>query len=138
MAGLHSNDLSLLGRSGEIFRTLAADIVLIHQRQVPPEIQIIIRFANGYGVALLPVSAGGDETTLEMLVLRFHGPKIKDHKLVQYAAVPEINRGDFPEIMELCRQVSGWPQKRTLTLCPGHAASRIEEGDVGKRCSNFF
>ncbi|RJR32637.1 MAG: hypothetical protein C4567_18355 [Deltaproteobacteria bacterium] len=137
MEETNPGDHYLFGRSKEIFRTLAADIVLIHHRQVPAETQIIIRFANGYGAALLPLSTGKDAPILEMLVLRFHGPKINDHKLAQYAAVPEINRGNFREIMELCRQVSLWPQNRTLNLCPGHAAPRNEEGDGGKRCSNY-
>ncbi|MBI4796768.1 MAG: hypothetical protein HY790_13185 [Deltaproteobacteria bacterium] len=137
MEGLNHGSPSLFGKGEEVFRTLAPQIILIHHRQVLAETQLIIRFANGYGVALLPVSPAGDDPILEMLVLRFHGPKINDHKLVQYAPVPEFNRGNFDEIMDLCRQVSLLPPNRTLTLCPGQSAARIKKGAWEKRCSNF-
>jgi hypothetical protein len=137
MEGLNHCSPSLWGRGQEIFRALGPQIVLIHHRQVPEEKQLIIRFANGYGVALSPVSPPEDEPLWEMLVLRFHGPKIKDGKLAQYTPVPEFNRGDFDEIMNLCGQVSLLPQNRTLTLCPGQSETRIKKGELEKRCSNF-
>ena len=137
MEGLHHDSPSLFVRGEEVFRTLAPQIILIHRRQVLAETQLIIRFANGYGVALLPVSLPGDDPILEMLVLRFHGPKINEYKLVQYAPVPEFNRGNLGEIMDLCRQVSLLPQYKTLTLCPGRCAARIKKGEGEKRCSNF-
>ena len=137
MEGLNDVIPCLLGQGEEVFRTLAPQIILIHHRQVLAKTQMIIRFANGYGVALLPVSPPGDDPVLEMLALRFHGPKINDYKLVQYAPVPEYNRGNLDEIMELCRQVSLWPQNRTLTVCPGQSAARVKKGEWEKRCSNF-
>lgn len=137
MEGLNDDIPSLFGKGEEVFRTLAPQIILIHHRRVLAETQIIIRFANGYGVTLLKVSPAGDDPTLEMLVLRFHGPKINDYQLVQYAPVPEFNRGNFDEIMNLCRHVSLLPQYKTLTLCPGQSAARIKKGEWEKRCSNF-
>ena len=137
MEGLNHDSPSLVGSVEEVFRALAPQIILIHHRQVMTEIQLIIRFANGYGVALLPVSPAGYDPVLEMLVLRFHGPKINDYKLVQYAPVPEFNRGNFEEIMALCRHVSLLRPNRTLTLCPGQSAAIIKNGKGEKRCSNF-
>jgi hypothetical protein len=137
MEGLHHDSPSLFGRGDEAFRALAPQIILIHHRQVMTETQLIIRFVNGYGVTLLPVSPAGEDPIWEMLVLRFHGPKIKDYKLVQYAPVPEFNRGNFEEIMDLCRHVSLLPPNRTLTLCPGQSAAKIKKSEWEKWCSNF-
>jgi hypothetical protein len=120
MEGLANN--GPLGKGEKVFRTLAPQIILIHHRQVLEETQLIIRFANGYGVALFPISPPGDEPLWEMLVLSFHGPKIKDHKLLQYGPVPEYNRGNIDEIVELCRRAALLPPNRTSILCSGQFA----------------
>ena len=127
----------LFAKDEELIQTLAPQIILIHHRQVLAEMQLIIRFANGYGVAIHPVSPAEDDQVLEMLVLRFHGPKINDYKLVQYAPIPEVTRGKGDEIRELCRQVSLFPEPRTLTLYSVPAAGRVKKGGWEKRCSNF-
>ena len=137
MEGLNDDSPYLFGQDEKVFRTLAPQIILIHHRQVLAETQLIIRFANGYGVALLPVSPAGDDSVLEMLVLRFHGPKINDSQLVQYAPVPEFNCGNFDEIMDLCRQVSFLPKNQTLALCSAPAGARVNQGEREKLCSNF-
>lgn len=137
MEELNYESPRLFGNDEELIQTLGPQIILIHQRQVLAETQCIIRFANGYGVAILPVSPAGDDPVLEMLVLRFHGPKINDYKLVQYAPIPEVTRGNCEEILDLCRQVSLFPETRTLTLYSAPAAGRVKKEGWEKRCSNF-
>lgn len=110
MEGLNHSRTPLLGNEEELLQDLAPQIILIHHRQVLSETQLIIRFENGYGVALLPVSPAGNDAVMEMLVLRFHGPKTNDYKVVQYAPIPEFNRGSHDELMDLCRQVSLLPK----------------------------
>jgi len=137
MEGLNGDCQFLSGNYRELFQTLASQIILIHRRQLAVETQCLIRFENGYGVALLPVSPAGDDPALELLVLRFQGPKINDYELAQYAPLPEYHRGDFEEILELCRQVSRLPQARTLTLCSPPSAAKVKKREGEKRCSNF-
>jgi hypothetical protein len=137
MEGLNYGCPLLSGNYEELFRTLGPQIVVIHHRQVLAARQCLIRFQNGYGVAITPVAPAGDDPAWEMLVLRFQGPKINDYALVQYAPLPEYHRGDFQEIMDLCRQVSRLPQSRTLSLCSPPAAARIKKREKEKRCSNF-
>ena len=137
MEGLNYASPRLFGNDAELIRTLGPQIILIHHRQALPETQFIIRFKNGYGVAIHPVSPAEDDPVLEMLVLRFHGPRINDYKLVQYAPIPECTRGDFGEIMELCRQVSLFPATRTLILDSAPSGARVTKGGWEKRCSNF-
>jgi hypothetical protein len=137
MLGLDHDSSPLFGNAEELFQTLATQVILIHHRQVFAETQLIIRFANGCGVALLPVSPAGCDQVLEMLVLRFHGPKIDDYKLMQYAPIPEFNRGSYDEIMDLCRQVSLLPKSRTLTGCPAQPVIKVRKREWERRCSNF-
>lgn len=137
MEGLNCNCPPLSGNYKELFQTLAPQIILIHHRQVLAETQCLIRFENGYGVAILPVAPPEDDPFWEMLVLRFHGPKINDYKLAQYAPIPEFSRGNSDEIMDLCRQVSRLPPSRTLILCSPRSAARVKKGEWKKRCSNF-
>ena len=85
-------------------QALAAQVALIHCRQVLEENQIAIRFENGYGVIILPVSR--EEEVFEVIVLRFYGTGINDYQVAQYAPIPELNRGRFDEIIDLCKQVA--------------------------------
>ena len=137
MTGVNYGSPPLFGNDQELFQTLAPQVIMIHHRQVLGETQLIIRFANGYGVALLPVAAAGNEQVLAMLVLKFHGPKINDYNFGQYAPMPEFNRGSFAEILDLCRRVSLLPKSRALTLCSSQSATGINKGERERRCSNF-
>jgi hypothetical protein len=98
-------------------QTLAAHVALIHCRPVLKENQIAIRFENGYGVIILPVSR--EEEVFEALVLRFYGVGIKDYQVAQYAPIPELNRGDFDEIIALCKQVALLPISKAGTGSSG-------------------
>jgi len=122
----------------ELFQALAAQVVLIHFRQAWGENRLIIRFENGYGVTILPVSREGNDEVFEMLVLRFNGAGMNDHKVMQYAPIPELNRGNFDEIMDLCKQVSLFPKIQPTTVAPGQSRTEIKEGELERRCSNFF
>jgi len=137
MEGLNYGGPPPSGNYEELLQILAPQIILIHQRQVLEETQLIFRFVNGYGVAILPVSPPEDDPLWEMLVLRFQGPKINEYELAQYAPLPEYHRGDFDEIMDLCREVSRLPKSRALTLCSPPSAARVKKGELKKRCSNF-
>ncbi|MEW6660384.1 MAG: hypothetical protein AB1424_17195 [Thermodesulfobacteriota bacterium] len=137
MEGLNYGGPPLSGNYQALFQTLGPQIVLIHHRQDLEETQCLIRFVNGYGVAVLPVFPAEDDPAWEMLVLRFRGPKINDYELVQYGPLPEYHRGDFHEIMDLCRQVSRLPQSRTLTYRLPSSAVRNKKREEEKRCSNF-
>ncbi len=121
---------AFLGHLDEFFQSLAHRITLVHFRQILKRHEIIIRFDNGYGLKLLPAPSAGNEEVFEMLVLRFHGPKIKDQKLAQYAPVPELNRGNLEEILDLCKQVS--------LLLPRQTSGKdgsSQEGDVARKRS---
>ena len=88
-------------------RTLAGQGALIHCRQLLEENQIAIRFINGYGVTILPVSR--QEGVFDLLVIRFYGMGIDDYQVAQYTPIPELNRGYFDEIIDLCKQVALLP-----------------------------
>ncbi len=118
----------------ELFQALAAKVVLIHFRQAWGENRMIIRFENGYGVTILPVSL--EEEVFEMLVLRFYGAEINDYQVAQYAPIPELNRGNFDEIMDLCKQVSLSPKIQPITVAPGQSRVEIKKGELERRCSN--
>jgi|GEM_PF-6334782 hypothetical protein len=137
MEGLNHDGPPLSGNYQELFQILGPQIVLIHHRQVLAATQCLIRFANGHGVAILPVALAEGGSAWEMLVLRFRGPKINDYVLVQYGPLPEYHRGDFQEIMDLCRQVSRLPRSRTLTLRLPAPAVITKNREEEKRCSNF-
>jgi hypothetical protein len=118
------------GHHDELFQSLAQRITLVHFRRILERQEIIIRFDNGYGVKLLLAPLAGNEEVFEMLLLRFHGPKIRDHKLGQYAPVPELNWGNFEEIIDLCKQVSLLPPSQTS----GEHGSN-QGGDAAKKRS---
>ena len=104
---------------GAFCQTLAAQGALIHCRQVLEENQIAIRFENGYGVTILPVPL--EEEVFEMLLLRFYGTGINDYQVAQYTPIPELNRGDFDEIIDLCKQVALLPISNARTGSSGPA-----------------
>jgi hypothetical protein len=115
---------------GELFQSLAHRITLVHFRQILERREIIMRFDNGYGVKLLLAPPAGNGEVFKMLLLRFHGPKVRDHKLGQYAPVPELNWGSFEEIIDLCKQVSLLPPRQTA----GEEGFNLE-GDEAKKHS---
>jgi hypothetical protein len=107
MEEINHHKIAYAGHHDRVWRTLAAQVALIHCGQVLEEDQIAIRFENGYGVTILPVSR--EEEVFEVLVLRFHGAGINDYQVAQYAPIPELNRGGFNEIIDLCTQVARLP-----------------------------
>jgi hypothetical protein len=115
--------LNLSWNHNKLFQALASQVALIHLRQALKETQIIIRFENGYGVTVLPISIEGNDEVFEMLVLRFYGEGINDYRVAQYAAIPELNRGNFEEIIHLCRQVSFFPKIQPMIVSSGPKAT---------------
>ena len=116
MEGINHSRLSYVRHHDEFCQALAAQVALIHCRQILEENQIAIRFENGYGVTILPVSL--EEEVFEVLVLRFYGAGINDYQVAQYAPIPELNRGDFNEIIDLCKQVALLPISRHEQVLP--------------------
>jgi hypothetical protein len=102
----------------EIFKSLVAPVALRHLRRVLEEDQITIRFENGYGVTIFQTAPEKQEEVFEMLVLRFYGPDINDYQMAQYAPIPELNHGNFDEILNLCKQVALLPPSRAGTSSP--------------------
>lgn len=98
-------------------QTLAAQVALIYCRPGLEAHQIAMRFENGYGVSILPVSPEAE--VFEMLVLSFYGRGIHDYQLAQYIPIPELNRGDFDDIVDLCKQVALLPTSKARTGFPG-------------------
>ncbi len=115
---------------------LAAQVALIHCRQVLEENRIAIRFENGYGVTILPVSL--EEEVFEVLVLRFYGTGINDYQVAQYAPIPELNRGSFDEIIDLCKQVALLPISKARTSSSSQAKANMRNKELARRCSNFL
>ena len=127
MEGINHRRLSYAWHHDEFCQTLAAQVALIHCRQVLEENQIAIRFENGYGVTILPVSL--EEEVFEVLVLRFYGTGINDYQVAQYAPIPELNRGDFDEIIDLCKQVALLPisKSKNRFFRPGEGKSEKQK-----------
>ena len=136
MEGVNHSTLSQVGHLNELCQALAAKVVLIHCRHVLEENQITIRFDNGYGVTILPVSL--EEEVFEVLVLRFYGAGINDYQVAQYAPIPELNRGDFDEIIDLCKQVALLPISKARTGSSGQAKAKVRNKKLERRCSNFL
>ena len=118
------------------FQTLAAQIVIVHFRQVVEKNQIIIRFENGYGVIILPISQEKDDEIFEMLVLKFYGPKINDYQVTQYAPICELNRGNFDEITDLCKQVSLLSKIQATKASSVQSKAKVIKGERERQCSN--
>ena len=136
MEGVNHGKLCHVGHHDEFCQALAAHVALIHWRQVLEENQIAIRFENGYGVTILPVPLEAE--VFEVLVLRFHGAGLNDYQVAQYAPIPELNRGDFDEIIDLCKQVARLPISGAKTGCTGHTKTKGRNKELARRCSNFL
>ena len=136
MEGINHNRLSYVWHHDELCQALAAQVALIHCRQVLEKNQIAIRFENGYGVTILPVSL--EEEVFEALVLRFYGAGINDYQVAQYAPIPELNRGDFDEIIDLCKQVALLPISKASTGSSGQAKAKVRNNKLERSCSNFL
>ena len=136
MEGINHSRLSYAWHYDEFCQALAALVALIHCRQILEENQIAIRFENGYGVTILPVSL--EEEVFEVLVLRFYGAGINDYQVAQYAPIPELNRGDFNEIIDLCKQVALLPISKARTGSSGQARGKVRNEKLPRRCSNFL
>ena len=136
MEEINHRRLSYAWHHDAFCQTLAAQVALIHCRQVLEENQIAIRFENGYGVTILPVSL--EEEVFEVLVLRFYGAGINDYQVAQYAPIPELNRGDFDEIIDLCKQVALLPISKARTGSSGQAQAKVSNKKLARRCSNFL
>ena len=122
MEEINHRRLSYVWHHDKFCQALAAHVALIHCRQVLEENQIAIRFENGYGVTILPVSL--KEEIFEVLVLRFYGAGINDYQVAQYAPIPELNRGDFDEIIDLCKQVALLPISKARTGYPARRSQK--------------
>jgi hypothetical protein len=136
MEGINHSRLSYVEHHDGFCQALAAQVALIHCRQVLEENKIAIRFENGYGVTILPVSL--EEEVFEMLVLRFYGAGINDYQVAQYAPIPELNRGDFDEIIDLCKQVALLPISKARTGSSGQVKTKVRNKELERRCSNFL
>jgi hypothetical protein len=136
MERINHSRLSYVWHQAEFLRDLEAQVAFIHCHQVLKENQIAIRFGNGYGVTILPVSL--EEEIFEVLVLRFYGPGINDYQVAQYAPIPELNRGDFKEIIDLCQQVALLPISKARTDSSGQAKAKVRNNKLERRCGNFL
>jgi hypothetical protein len=136
MEGINHSRLSYAWHHDTFCQTLAAQVALIHCWQVLEENQIAIRFENGYGATIVPVSR--EEEVFEVLVLRFYGTGINDYQVAQYAPIPELNRGSFDEIIDLCKQVALLPISKARTGSAGQAWVKVRNNKLAGRCSNFL
>jgi len=136
MEGINHSCFSHARHYDRFCQILAAQVAFIHCRQVLEENQIAIRFENGYGVTILPVSR--EEEVFEVLVLRFYGAGIDAYQVAQYAPIPELNRGDFWEIIELCKQVALLPVSKARTGSAGPAKGKVSNQRLAGRCSNLL
>ena len=136
MEGINHSRLSYAWHHDAVCQTLAAQVALIHCGQILEENQITIRFENGYGVTILPVSL--EEEVFEVLVLRFYGTGINDYQVAQYAPIPELNRGSFDEIMDLCKQVALLPISKARTGSSVQAKAKVGNKKLARPCSNFL
>jgi hypothetical protein len=97
--------------SSEFLKHIDHHVVVIHEEFNQEGDVLIIRFQNGFGVKILRLSLEvKNPTFFVVMVLKFHGPRIKDYKLAQYSSVPEVNWLDGQEeIARLCQRVSFLP-----------------------------
>ena len=136
MEEINHRRLSYDWHHGAFCHALSAHVVLIHCRQVLEENKIAIRFENGYGVTILPVSR--EEEVFEMLLLRFYGTGSNDYQVAQYAPIPELNRGGFDEIIDLCKQVALLPISSARTGSSSPAKAKVCDKKMTRPCSNFL
>ena len=127
----------LFWHQDDFFQALATPAGLSRLRQVLKENRLMISFANGYGVTIIPVAGVGGEEVLEMLVLRFHGAGVMNFRVAQYIPIPELNRGDFTEIIHLCRQIPALPNRAAITGRPPESPQEGKGDNLERHCSNF-
>jgi len=95
----------------ELFQTLITMSGLNRLKEILKGRRILATFDNGYGVIMNPVLPEGEEELFDLIILRFFGAGILDHRLAQYLPIPEWNRGDFEATIDLCLRVSRLPQR---------------------------
>ena len=87
-------------------------IVVMHEESSQEGEVLIIRFHNGFGVKILRLAVEAKASSFfVVMVVKFHGARIKDYNLAQYISIPEVNWLDKHEdIAELCQRVSDLPR----------------------------
>lgn len=136
MERINQRDTFQIWHHDRFYQTLATQVAVIYCWQTLEENQIGIRFENGYGVTILPVSQ--EEEFFELLVLRFYGTQSNDYQVAQYAPIPELNRGDFNEIIDLCKQVAFLPTSKPRPDYSGLDKANVKHKKLARRCSNFL
>ena len=111
MKSINTERPPLLWHQNEFFRPLTTPFGLVQLKQTMRKNRILITFANGYGVMIIPVLPDGGDEVFDLTVLRFHGAGILDHRVAQYLPIPELSRGDFDETIDSCLKVSRLPQR---------------------------
>ena len=111
MESLAISNKSSWHSSPEFVEKIDPHIVMIHEDASHEGEILIIRFNNGFGVKILRLLvAVAPPSLFVVMVLRFHGSRMKDYKLAQYSPIPEVNWLDGQEdIVQLCRQVAVLP-----------------------------
>ncbi|MEW6387312.1 MAG: hypothetical protein AB1491_07340 [Thermodesulfobacteriota bacterium] len=127
----------LIRQQDDFSQALAALGGLVQLRQVLRENSLTIGFANGYGVTLTPVAGEGDEEVLEMLVLRFSGAGVGNFRVAQYIPIPELNRGSYSEIIDLCQQIAALPPRKALAGRPLELVPESNAANLERQCSNL-
>jgi hypothetical protein len=121
----------------EFFQLLKTTLGLSQLKEVMKENRILATFANGYGVIIKPVRLESGGEIFDLTVLRFYGAGILNHRVAQYLPIPELHRGNFDEIIDLCLQISRLPQRVEHPSPPGTGGPQRADGlavrdDYGK------
>jgi hypothetical protein len=105
---------NLMLTSKEFLEHIIPYTVVMHEECSQEGDILIIRFQNGFGVKILRLALEAKNPSFfVVMVLKFHGSRIKDYKLAQYSCIPEVNWLDgHEEITELCQKVSCLPPNR--------------------------
>ena len=96
---------------GEFLEHIGPYVVIMHKERNKEGDILIIRFQNGFGVKIMRLAVEvNNPFFFVVMVLKFHGPRIKYYKFAQYSSVPEVHWLDgHEEITKLCQKVSGLP-----------------------------
>ena len=105
----------LLWHESDLFRLLTTPQGLTRLKQIMKENEILTTFANGYGVIIIPILLEEGNEIFDMTVLRLHGAEILKHRVAQYLPIPELNRSNFSETIDLCLKVACLPQEAGTT-----------------------
>lgn len=92
----------------DTFKSLSSKIVDSTETKLYDGKQFIARFSNGYGVSVVK---HGLSYGLELAVIKFHGPSIKDFKLDYTTPITDDVLGNLEEsdIYKIAEQVSALP-----------------------------